>query len=504
MIKAGTVYLVAMTTGTISKGNNPVREGFFSTPDQIVSPSGKRVVLLIAILAGFITPFDGSAVNVALPVIGAEFHMDAIALSWVSTAYLLASAIFLVPFGKIADIYGRKKIFLIGIAIFTTASFVMTLVTSSGMLIMVRVFQGIGSSMIFGTAVAILTSVFPPGERGKMLGIYITSVYIGLSTGPFLGGILTENFGWRSIFYLNVPIGIFAVILVLWKLKGEWADSRGEPFDTTGSFIYAVSIVAVMLGFTTLPGITGVILITAGVIFASVFLFYEHRQQFPVLDIRLFTGSRVFAYSNLAALINYSATFAVSFLMSLYLQYSRGFSPVYAGLVLVAAPVMQAIISPFSGKLSDRRDPGLIASFGMGLSTLGLFLLIFISDTTPLWYILSALLLIGAGFGLFTSPNTNAIMSAVAKKYYGVASGIVSTMRLLGQMLSMGIATMIFALVIGRVEITPEYFPAVTRSVQYSFMLFTVLCLAGIYASLQRADKWEIRDKEMKGPGNPP
>jgi EmrB/QacA subfamily drug resistance transporter len=483
-----------MTTGTQTPCTTPDRPGLFRIPDQVITPAGKRVVLLIAILAGFITPFDGSAVNIALPVIGAEFHMDAIALSWVSTAYLLASAIFLVPFGKIADIYGRKKIFLIGIVIFAVASFVMTLVASSGMLIVVRVLQGIGSSMIFGTAVAILTSVFPPGERGKVLGIYITAVYIGLSTGPFLGGLLTEHFGWRSIFYINVPISIIAVILVLWKLKGEWADCKGEPFDVAGSVMYAISIVAVMLGFTTLPGLTGVMLIISGVICAAIFFRYEHRREFPVLETRLFTGSRVFAYSNLAALINYSATFAVSFLLSLYLQYSRGFSPVYAGFILVAAPVMQAVISPFSGKLSDRIDPGLIASFGMGLSAIGLFLLAFIGDATPLWYILGALVLIGAGFGFFTSPNTNAIMSAVAKKYYGVASGIVGTMRLLGQMLSMGVATMIFAIVIGHVEITPEYYPAVTRSVQYAFVLFTVLCVIGIYASLQRSNKRIIRE----------
>ncbi len=485
-----------MAAGTSTSGTISNRPGFFSTPDQILSKSGKRVVLLIAILAGFITPFDGSAVNIALPVIGAEFHMDAIALSWVSTAYLLASAIFLVPFGKIADIYGRKKVFLIGIAIFAAASFVMTFVGSSGMLISVRVLQGLGSSMIFGTAVAILTSVFPPGERGKVLGIYITAVYIGLSIGPFLGGLMTEQFGWRSIFYINVPIGIVALVLVLWKLKGEWADSRGEPFDITGSVIYALSIVAVMLGFTSLPDFTGVLLIIAGVICAAIFIRYEHRIKFPVLETRLFTGSRVFAYSNLAALINYSATFAVSFLLSLYLQYSRGFSPVFAGFILVAAPVVQAVISPFSGRLSDRIDPGVIASIGMGLSALGLFLLVFINGETSLWYIIGALVLIGAGFGVFSSPNTNAIMCAVEKRYYGVASGIIGTMRLLGQMLSMGIATMIFALVIGRVEITPEYYPAVVLSVQYAFILFTVLCVVGIYASLQRANKCDSDQKQ--------
>ena len=292
-----------------------------------VSGIEKRVILFIAILAGFLTPFDGSAVNIALPSIGAEFHMDAIALSWVATAYLLSSALFLVPFGKIADIYGRKKIFLYGLAIFTAASFLMTLVSSSPMLITVRIIQGIGSAMIFGTTVAILTSVYPPGERGKALGIYITAVYLGLTLGPFLGGILTENFGWRSIFLINIPVGLFAIILVVWQLKGEWAECRGEKFDLTGSIMYGTSIVTIMAGFSLMPGVSGIVLVVSGLAFSFIFIRFEQRQVSPVLNIQLFSRSRVFAFSNLAALINYSATYAVSFLLSLYFQYIKGFSP---------------------------------------------------------------------------------------------------------------------------------------------------------------------------------
>ena len=456
------------------------------SPPSPVKATEKRIVLIIAILAGFITPFDGSAVNIALPTIGTEFHMDAIALSWVATAYLLSSALFLVPFGKIADINGRKKIFLYGIVVFAAASLLMTMVPSTGLLLTLRIFQGIGSSMIFGTAVAILTSVFPPGERGRALGVYITAVYLGLSLGPFLGGLLTENLGWRSIFYINVPIGAAAAILILWKLKGEWAECRGEKFDLVGSIIYAVALVAVMLGFSELPNAVGLFLIVAGIAFTLLFIRYERSQPFPVLNMRLFRESRVFAYSNLAALINYSATFAVTFLMSLYLQYNKGFSPEYAGLILVAAPVMQTLVTPFSGPLSDRMDPGRLASVGMGFSAFGLFLLVFLGEDTPLWYILAALVILGFGFGLFTSPNTNATMGAVEKKYYGVASGILGTMRLLGQMLSMGIAMMIFAIVIGKVEITPEYDSQFVVSVHYAFILFTILCVVGIYASLVR------------------
>jgi len=456
------------------------------TPASEVSGIEKRVVLLIAILAGFLTPFDGSAVNIALPSIGAEFHMDAIALSWVATAYLLASALFLVPFGKIADIYGRKRIFLYGIALFTAASFLMTLVSSGPMLLTVRIIQGIGSAMIFGTSVAILTSVYPPGERGKALGIYITAVYFGLTLGPFLGGILTENFGWRSIFLINIPVGLCAIILVVWQLKGEWAECRGEKFDLTGSIMYGTAIVTIMAGFSLMPGVSGIVLVVSGLALSFIFIRFEQRQVSPVLNIQLFSRSRVFAFSNLAALINYSATYAVSFLLSLYFQYIKGFSPEYAGLILVAAPVTQAIVSPFAGRFSDRADPGIIASVGMGLSTAGLFVLVFLNETTPVWYFITALIILGLGFGLFSSPNTNAIMSSVEKRYYGVASGLVGTMRLLGQMLSMGIAVMIFAVVIGRVEITPEYYHLFISSLHYAFIFFTVLCAIGVYASLQR------------------
>ncbi|MDY9924722.1 MFS transporter [Methanosarcina sp.] len=469
------------------------------TADSPDATAEKRVVLLIAILSGFITPFDGSAVNIALPTIGAEFHMNAIDLSWVATAYLLSSAVFLVPFGKIADIYGRKKVFLYGIAIFSLASLLMTMVTSTEMLIGIRIFQGLGSAMIFGTGVAILTSVFPPGERGKVLGIYITAVYLGLSLGPFLGGMMTHYLGWRSIFFVNVPIGIMAVLLILWKLKGDWLECKGEKFDLTGSVIYSVAIVALMYGFSILPDVKGAVLIAAGIVGMIVFALYEMRVPFPVLDIRLLTKNRVFALSNLSALINYSATFAVTFLLSLDLQYTKGFTPGHAGMILVAQPVVQAMISPIAGRLSDRIEPRIVASAGMAITSFGLFLLIFLTDETPIWYLVIILFILGAGFGLFSSPNTNAIMSSVDRKFYGVASGMNGTMRLVGQMLSMGIAMMIFAVVIGPVEITPEYYPQFISSLHYAFILFTIFCIIGVFASLVRGKTSQVHSGPEKG-----
>jgi EmrB/QacA subfamily drug resistance transporter len=484
--------MIPMESPNPAHENNADVPAICHTPPRPVSLAGKRIVLLIAILAGFITPFDGSAVNIALPAMGAEFHMDAIMLSWIATAYLLAAALFLVPIGKIADIYGRKRIFLYGIAIFSLASLVMTMVPSTGLLIVVRIIQGFGGAMIFGTSIAILTSVFPPGERGKALGIYITAVYFGLTVGPFLGGILTETLGWRSIFFVNVPIGIIACLLIFWKLEGEWAECDGEPFDLTGSVIYAGALVCVMYGFSLVPALTGIVLIAAGGVIGILFALYEMRIPHPVLDMRLLTHNRVFAFSNLAALISYSATFAVTFLLSLDLQYTKGFSPEGAGLILIVQPAVMALVSPLAGRLSDRVDPQIVASTGMAFSAVGLFLLVFLVESTPLWYLLVCLVVLGAGLGMFSSPNTNAIMSSVEKRYYGVASGMNGTMRLLGQMLSMGVAMMLFSLLIGRVEITPEYFPRFVASLHYAFVLFTVFCVIGIAASLRRGKRQPV------------
>ncbi len=455
-------------------------------PPQVFTRTEKGIVLLIAVLAGFLTPFDGAAVNIALPTIASEFHMDVIALSWIATAYLLAAALFLVPFGKIADIYGRKKIFLYGIGIFAAASLAMTMVPSTNLMIAIRVIQGLGSGMIFGTTVAILSSVFPSGERGKALGIYITSVYFGLSMGPFLGGVLTQYFGWRSIFFVNVPIGIICILLVTWKLKGDWTECRGERFDLTGSIIYGIAIVAVMYGLSVATEGAGYTLLLVGVVAGIIFVLYEQRITFPVLDMKLFTGNRAFAFSNLAALINYSATFAVTFLLSLDLQYTKSFTPEHAGLILIVQPAMQAIVSPIAGKLSDRIEPAIVASVGMALTAAGLILLIFFTETITLWYLMFCLVVLGAGFGLFSSPNTNAIMSSVEKRYYGVASGMVGTMRLLGQMLSMGIAMLLFAIIIGPVEITPAYYPQFQTSLHVGFIIFAIFCIVGIFFSLVR------------------
>jgi EmrB/QacA subfamily drug resistance transporter len=454
--------------------------------DPASNGTSKRVVLLVATIASFLFPFLLSAVNIALPSIGKELSLDTVTLGWIATAYLLSSATFLVPFGRIADIYGRKKIFTCGIVIFTLSSLFSGMASSATMLISCRVFQGVGGAMLAGTAVALLTTVFPAKERGKVLGINIAATYIGLSLGPVLGGVLTHNLGWRSIFFLSALLGLAVIGIVLWKLKGEWTGAKGEKFDSVGSVIYILGLVALVYGFTLLPAPLGVLLIIGGILGLAAFATWEMRTRSPILDINLFKNSKAFTLSNVAALINYSATYAVSFLISLYLQYLKGFNPQSAGLILIAMPAMQAIFSPLAGRLSDRIEPRLIASAGMALTTVGLVIFIFLNEGTPLELIIGNLLLMGFGFALFSSPNTNAVMSSAPKTAYGVASATLATMRQVGMVLSMGVAMLMFTLYIGRVQITPEYLPLFQQSMNTAFIIFAVLCFGGIFASLAR------------------
>jgi EmrB/QacA subfamily drug resistance transporter len=446
----------------------------------------KKIALLIAVLAGFLTPFDLSAINIALPTIASEFSIDAVTIGWISSAYLLASAVFLVPFGRIADIHGRKKIFSAGLMIFTIASFVIVFSVSPPMIIFLRIVQGMGAALIFGTAVAILTSVTPPHERGKALGIYTTAVYLGLSMGPFLGGFLVTSFGWRSIFLVNVPLGILILAIIRTKLVGEWADARGESFDISGALLYGFALVCVMYGFSILPDVSGLVLVVLGTLGLAAFVWWEHHTPSPLINLSLFLKNRVFAFSNLAALINYSATFSVTFFLSFYLQYIKLLSPAVAGTILVTQPVVQAVFSSYAGRLSDRIEPGRIASAGMAITAGGLFLLSLLSADTSLTYLIGTLILLGLGFAFFSSPNTNAIMSSVIKPYYGVASGTLGTMRLVGQMLSMGIAMVIISLFIGRVMMTPEVGTQILMSIRAGFTFFALLCCCGVFFSLVR------------------
>jgi len=448
--------------------------------------TSKNAAIVVATLTSFLGPFMSSSLNVALPSIGQEFSMGPAVLGWMNTAFLLAAATFLIPFGRLGDIYGRKKIFIWGLFLLLVSSVLIAISHSIAMMLICRVAQGCASSMIFATMIPILISVVPANERGRALGITTAAVYFGLSAGPFLGGIITEQLGWRFIFWLNLPLGLILLAVTFLLLKGDWAEAHGQKFDLTGSAILGIALIAAMYGFSTLPSAISGLIAVVGLIGIVFFIYFEKRVIHPIVDIALFRHNTVFAFSNLAALINYAATFAVGFLMSLYLQNVKALSPQTAGLVLVAQPFVQAVFSPLTGRLSDKHEPRTLASLGMIGTLLGLVMLAFLGTATPLWYIVICLIILGFGFALFSSPNTNAIMSSVERPVYGVASATLSTMRQMGMMFSMGTVMMAISLLMGKADIGPDNTGQFLLSMRISFILFAVLSFGGIFASLAR------------------
>jgi len=449
----------------------------------------EKSIVIAVMMTSFLTTFIGSSTNLALPSIGRDFQSSALVLSWIVTGFILASAAFLLPMGRIADLVGRRKIFLIGAVFFTIFTFLCAVSWSNNSIILFRVLQGIAGSMIYATGMALLTSVIPAQRRGKAMGLAVTATYIGLSMGPVAGGAMCYHLGWRSIFYFTAMLGFMVTVFILLRLKGEWVGAEGETFDFTGSFFYMTGVVALLYGISTISSepwapyvlITGLMLMTG-------FVLYELKITHPLLHIKLFTENVGFAFSNLAAMINYSATFAIGFLLSLYLQIILGYSAQTAGLILLAQPIVMALFSSYAGALSDRIEPRIVASWGMGLSALGLFNFIFLGPATPVWLIIPNLILVGLGFALFSSPNTNAIMGSVEERFYGVASSSVSTMRMMGMASSMAIVTLLLSMYVGDVALTRTHSAELLKSFKMAFTVCSILCFGGIFASLARGD----------------
>jgi EmrB/QacA subfamily drug resistance transporter len=449
----------------------------------------RGILLAVIMISSFFNPFMSAAVNIALPRISEDFSMNAVDLSWISMSFLLSSAVLLVPFGKLADILGRKRMLLAGNILFTLFTLACALSLSGKMLIAARLLQGLGSAMILSSGMALIISAFPAERRGRIIGLNTSATYVGLSAAPLLGGILTQHLGWQSLFYVNAAAGCIIVVGILYGVKAEWAEARNDRFDWTGSLVYMLAMTALMYGFSQIPGRSGTILTIAGVAGLILFVIMELRVPVPVLNISLFRDNKIFAFSNLAALINYAATFAITFVLSLYLQKVRGLQPVEAGMVLITQPVLMAVVASISGRMSDRIDSRILSSLGMGIISVGLILLIFLTRNTSQGYLIGTLAMLGLGFGLFSSPNTHSVMSSVEKKFLGTASATLGTMRLTGMMFSMAIAAMSIHLFIGEAPINESSIPGFMNSVKVIFTVFTVLCIAGVFASLARGKK---------------
>ena len=445
-------------------------------------------ILLLVTIVTFLNPFTGSAINLALPAIGSEFSADATTLAWISSAYLLATVIFLLPAGRFGDTRGRVTVFLLGAVIYTAGSLLTIFTPSLDLLLVFRFVQGVGGALIYANSVALITQLYPPGERGAAIGLNVTAVYAGLSLGPFLGGVLTQFFGWRSIFILTSLLAVPALVYA-GRFPAFLNERQQEHFDAPGLVLSSALILCLFLGLASVTTPAGLALLVAALLLGVAFFRVERRQPCPLLPVPLIMENRIFAASNAAALINYSATYAVGFLLSLYLQYIRGYDPVTAGTMLLVQPIVQAFVAPVSGRLADRISPGHVASVGMGISGAALFGFFLLGETTPIAVILALLILMGVGVGLFSSPNTTAIMGSVTKRDYGCASAMTAMMRSLGMMLSMGAVLVVFAIIMGAPAVTPAIYPEFLLSVRLIFLAFAVLSAIGVFLSLYRNKK---------------
>lgn len=442
----------------------------------------KNLLLLICTVLSFFTVFAVNAVNIVIPSIAAEFHMSNIVQNWVTIIFLLVVAVLSVPAGQISGKYGLKKVTNLSIILFIIISIANVLVTSQEQFLACRFILGISLAFINVTSMAMIVNVFPPEERGKALGINITGVYVGLSLSPVIGGIMNYNLGWRSVVLFGVPFMFLILALLLTRISDEWSSFENMPLDLKGSLTYGIGIVLFMYGFTVLNTQPGMILTVLGVIILVIFGLIELRQSYPVFDIRFFKNHK-FLSANFASLCAYLATYAVTTILNYHLQYIKGFDSQTAGMILLVAPLCQVVLAPIAGRLSDRFVPQILAAIGMALGTISLFLFSSLDTSTSMGFLIVAMIIYGVGFGLFSPPNTNVIMGSVPAKDTSVASAAVATMRTVGQAMSMGILTLVFAFVMGNVPIVEEYYPLLVSSCQITCLICVVLCVASVFAS---------------------
>lgn len=450
-------------------------------------PTSPALILFITTVSTLAASFTNSSVNVALPLIGSEFHLGGVTLNWVVTAFVLFSSIFVLPLGKLADRRGRVAVFRWGAVLYALGSVVSLWSPGAWWLIASRALTGLGGAAIAATATAMVVDAYPPNQRGRVLGINVAMVYLGLSAGPVLGGLVVQAWGWRGLFAVHAAAAVVVAALVFARLRAPEHPAHGEGrFDSLGSGLFAGGLALLLVGLSDLPGALGIALSVAGAAVLVGFWFVETRAAHPILPVTLFTQNRSFAAANLAAMLSYSATFAVAFFLSLYLQVVRGLPPASAGGLLIVQPLVQAAFSPLTGRLSDRVSPGVLASVGMGLTSLGLVVLTLVDAATPLPVVLGALVLLGLGFALFSSPNTNSIMGAVSKAQLGVASATVSTVRGVGMMLSMGLALVLLSVHLGTAAVGPATADAFLVAQKWAFGVSALLCALGVVASSVR------------------
>lgn len=446
-------------------------------------------VLRVAVTTAFVTTFAGSSLNVAIPALSEEFHMSGTAAGWIITMYTLVTSMLSVPMGRLAMRIGSRRALIVGIGLFGGMSVAAVFSVSGPMVVTCRALQGIGAAFIFATNMAIVVNSFPPEKSGQALGIMTAGTYVGLSVGPVLGGVMNSYLGWRSIFILMFLISATAFFEAVRHL--EWKDEardRKIRQDVRGTLLYMTGLAMIMIGFSNITAQSyGKYLLAAGIAVIVVFFIAETKTEDPVVEVSIFLTNRIFTLSNITALLNYGAIFSISYLMSIYLQVVKGFGSQAAGLILVVQPLMQAALSPGAGRWSDRTEAWKLVTAGMGLCSAVLLFFSMLGEGSPLWLVIVLLAAAGAGVALFSSPNTNQIMSAVGPEDRTFASATLATMRTIGQTTGMAVVTLVSSMFLGSMTLQEAPVSALIRTMHTAFIISTVLCIAGAVMSTARS-----------------
>lgn len=450
---------------------------------------GQKTALFVAMVTSFMAPFMSAALNLSVTDISTQFNAPVGISTWVVNAYTLSTAAFSACMGSLADLRGRRKMILVGCIAFAATSALCALSPSIYLLVAFRFLTGISAAVVLAANVPLMLLYFAPQVKGRMLGISVSAVFVGLALGPTLGGVLNDTLGWRAIFVLGIVLSMLAFAFCL-RLKDDSKEASAS-FDHRGNTLYVIAIMLLMLGLTELTTQQwGPLVLCAGVLALVVFVLFEWRCERPMLHVRLFAKSRAYGFSNLATMLNFAAVFAVSYTMAIYLQNVKGLDAAVAGLILIAQPLAQVVLAPVSGRLSDRFAPAAIATVGVALCTCSLGMLLTLTADTPLWFIVAALVVLGIGLGAFSAPNNNAILSCVDRSRYSEANATVSTMRGIGQTASLAFASLMLSSSLGSTifsESDPQVLTAAIAQIMFVCFVLSVLTIAASLVRNKRA-----------------
>jgi EmrB/QacA subfamily drug resistance transporter len=444
-------------------------------------------VLVTVGLGTFMSALDGSVVNTLLPVLGRALGTSVAGIEWVTTVYLLVISGLLLSVGRAGDLFGHKRFYLAGFVVFVVGSALCGLARSAGLLIALRALQALGASMLMATGPAILTRSFPMTMRGRALGALGTFTYLGLTVGPSFGEWLAGAYGWPSVFYINVPVGVVAILLAMRSVADDRAERREESFDFMGAALFTIGLVALLVALNQGHAWGWTSALTVGLIVASaavlvLFVRAELHRDDPMLDLSLFRG-RVFSAATASALLNYACVYSVLFVLPFLLIQGRGLSASEAGVVLTAQPIVMAVVAPVSGTMSDRLGSRGLATAGMLVLGIGMVLLALLVTHASLGAIAGALAVVGLGVGTFVSPNNSALMGAAPMHRQGIASGVLATARNVGMVLGVGFAGAVFTTVLSRASTPATGLPAAVKA---SLLAAAVLAAVGTVLSALR------------------